>query len=177
MGKRALFFLTMLGLSGCSGPVETRILSSGQGINASISIADTTPAAAAAPLHAKAQELAIAGLQQRVGLSPGAASHQLTVTLSERPAAIALRAGAQQAARVIAAAKRRKPLQNCEDREFRLSIVMTRIADGTESYRGEASEYHCKASIEESLPHLVDAALSDLRSPQGSHLLTRKGRD
>ncbi len=175
MGKRVLLFLTMLGLSGCSGPVETRILSSGQGINASISIADTAPAAA--PLHAKAQELAIAGLQKRVGLLPGASSHQLVVTLSERPAAIALRAGTQQAARVIAAAKRRKPLQNCEDREFRLSIVMTRIADGIESYRGEASEYHCKASIEESLPHLVDAALSDLRAPQGSHLLTRKGRD
>ena len=175
MGTRTVLLLAIMGLSGCSGPIETRILSAGQGIDGGISLVQTPPASP--PLNAKAHELALAGLQKHVGLSAGEPSHQLTVTLSERPAALALHAGEKQAVRVVAAAKRRKPLQNCDDREFRLTILIMRISDGAVGYRGEASEYHCKASIEESLPHLVDAALADLRSPKGPHSLMRRGRD
>jgi hypothetical protein len=54
MGTRTVLLLAILGLSGCSGPIETRILSAGQGVDGGISLVQTPPASP--PLHAKAYD-------------------------------------------------------------------------------------------------------------------------
>lgn len=100
---------------------------------------------------------------------------QLHVAFAERDAAIGVKTKSGDAVRDIAAAKRKKPLQSCADREMRLTITLTRIADGAELYRGSAAEYHCKAQAPDVVPVLVNAALGDLARPKGAYSIKRQG--
>lgn len=95
------------------------------------------------------------------------------ITLDARDASLALGSGTEK----LSVPKRRKPLQRCNDREYRFGITLTRVTDGMEIYRGRAAEYHCKMTIAEALPTLVDAALADLGQPRGSYALVRKAKD
>lgn len=95
------------------------------------------------------------------------------ITLDARDAALALASSAGN----LSAPKRRKALQSCNDREYRIGVTLTRVADGAEIYRGRAAEYHCKMTIVEALPTLVDAALADLGQPRGSYAVMRKAKD
>jgi len=175
MGKGISVIAVAALLAGCSGPIETRVQSSGAGI-------DEAPAllvddAAEPPLTAKARAMVVAELEKQLGASGSQATHRLTVTLSDRPAALSLLAGDKASTRIIAAAKADKPLQSCADREYRLVVLLTRIADGSESYRGEAASYQCKATLEERLPYLVAAATADLRTPKGRYSIRQAGRE
>lgn len=162
-------------LAGCSGPIETRIHSAGDGVTGPITVlADET---ALSPAAVEAQRRVQSAISARVGIAPGAPTHHLSVALSERPAMFALSVGNAQGERAIAPAKTRKPFQNCADREIRVSIILTSISDGREEYRGEAAEYHCKATVEEVMPHLVDAALRNFPAANGRSVLRRSGRD
>ena len=82
------------------------------------------------------------------------------IALSDRPAEIAITAGDGRS--TVAAAKERKPLQSCADREHRISVVLFALPDGRKLYTGNAAEYHCSGTMAQSLPFLVDGALSGM---------------
>lgn len=174
MGWRFLSVsLCVLGLAACAGPIETRVVSGGEGLAVPTSILREEPpkSAIAAQAHALAsQHLAGLGYAQS-----DSGALQLHIGFAERDAAISVKAKSGETARDIAAAKARKPLQSCADREMRLTLTLTRIADGAELYRGSAAEHHCKAQAAEVVPHLVQAALGDLARPKGAYSLKRQG--
>lgn len=99
----------------------------------------------------------------------------LEITVDQRDASLAL--GSNNGSESLSAAKRKKPLQSCHDTEYRLGVTLTRIADGEEIYRGRVAEYHCRMSLAEAMPVLVDAALADLGKPRGSYAVLRNAQE
>jgi hypothetical protein len=161
-------------VSACSSGVETRIDSAGM---SALNVQSFSGAAAeGAPADLKqAYTLARDALVAR-GFTPAQdGGILLQVTLDSRDASVALGTSAGQAN--LSAAKRRKPLQSCADKEFRLGLTMTRIGDGTEIYRSRVAEYHCKMPLADALPFMVKTALADLGTPRGSYLVRRNGVD
>lgn len=171
-GKFAL--IALVTLSACAGPIETRVVSTGQGAPANTILAEAAPAGT---IQALAYQQALEQLRGRgFGLSDTGAL-QLHVAFSERDASISVKAGDGKATNDLSPAKKRKPLQSCADRDMRLTVTLTRISDGVELYRGEAAEYHCKAGVDEVLPPLVSAALRDIGQPRGGYVVNRAGQD
>jgi hypothetical protein len=161
-------------VSACSSGVETRIDTAG--LNALNVQFFKDEAAEDAPADLKqAYNLARDALISR-GFTPAQnGGLLLQVTLDSRDASFALGTSAGQAN--LSAAKRRKPLQSCADKEFRLGLTMTRIDDGTEIYRSRVAEYHCKMPLADALPFMVKTALADLGQPRGSYLVRRNAVD
>lgn len=168
-----LIVLTLLA-SGCGQTIETRVTSMGAPSATPavfmISTTEETPADVRRAYPIVAKRMATKGYS----LAKEAPLH-VQVTVDARNAALAL--GNKEGVSALSSAKARKPFQNCEDREYRVGITLTRVADGTELFRGRAAEYHCKMTLADALPALVDAALSDLGAPRGSYIITRKGID
>ncbi len=127
--------------------------------------------------YGEVRNLLIAALAQRGFSRSEAAGVMLEIALSDRPAELALTRGEGEETSVIAPSKERKPLQSCDDREYRLSIRFTRISDGAHLYLGEAAEYHCRASLSEALPAMVNAIVSDMDGPRGTKVVERRGRE
>ncbi len=101
----------------------------------------------------------------------------LQVTLSKRPANLGLTIGEGEGAKTIATPKKNKPLQSCKDEEYRLGIRFFKISDGSSLYSGDAAEYHCKASLSEALPAMVNAIIYDMNGPRGDKIRLRRGKD
>lgn len=157
-------------VSACSSGVETRIDSAGMSALNVQSFSGSAAEDAQADLK-QAYTLARDALVAR-GFTPAQdGGLLLQVTLDSRDASLALGTSAGQAN--LSAAKRRKPLQSCEDKEFRLGLTVTRISDGTEIYRSRVAEYHCKMPLADALPFMVKTALADLGKPRGSYLVRR----
>jgi hypothetical protein len=174
MGKRGsgLLLLPIL-LAACGGPVQTRVSSTGPGVVEPKTImrdeiAPTGPARAA-------RDAVTAMLAKRGFAEAADGELQLQVALSERDAALAVSAVTPSGKRNIAPAKQKKPLQSCLDREYRISVVLTRISDGAMVYKGDAAEYHCKAKLAEVMPSLAERALADLAKPKGEYVVSRSG--
>jgi len=161
-------------VAGCSSKIETRVSSSGvQSPSAGtymISTVDETSAELRGTYKMVATSMATKGFT----IAKEAALH-LEITLDARPAALSL--GAKDGPDSISPAKKKKPLQSCEDREYRLGLTLTKVSDGSEIYRGRAAEYHCKVEMADALPKLVEAALADFGIPRGNYVLTRNGRE
>lgn len=174
--KRMLASTVLLSfaLSACAQDVQTRINSVG--------VADAPPGTFMISTTDDAPEdvrraypLVVKMLTAKgFGIAKEAPLH-LQVTVDARNATLAL--GDGQGSSAISAAKKRKPLQSCVDKEYRVGVTLTRVADGAEIYRGRAAEYHCKMSLADALPVLVGAATADLGAPRGSYVTTRKGID
>ena len=160
--------------AGCSTNVETRVTSNGLRSPVAEAYMISTVAETSPELRTAYKLVAATMAQKGFRLVKEAALH-LEITLDARPATLAL--GGKGGAGSLSPAKDKKPLQSCEDREYRLGVTLTKIRDGTEIYRGRAAEYHCKAQITEALPTLVSAALADFGSPRGSYATLRKGRE
>ena len=174
MTRRLIVPLVAILSTGCSQVVETRISSIGQPVlsAASFSLSQNMTRT---PELLSAQKLVADSLVARgYTLADNGALH-LEVTLAERTAALAL--GTATGPSSLAQAKRNKPLQNCEDREYRIGIAFTRVADGSLVYKGSAAEYHCNLPLADAIPELVKAALADLGNPRGSYAANRTGRD
>jgi hypothetical protein len=160
--------------TGCSTGVETRVSSSG----VSPLSAGSYMMASAAPLSAdlrSTRSLVSQKLLQMGFVEAAGAPTYLEVTFDVRDASLSL--GSEAGPASLSAAKKRKALQSCADREYRLGVTMTRISDGAELFKVRAAEYHCKMTAEEAMPALVDAALADLGKPRGSYVLKRAARD
>ncbi len=172
--KRWIFLSAIAGLmASCSPSVETRISSTGTAFGpAGFAIVGSSPQT---PELRYARSLVSEALVSRGFKVVDAGPLNLEVTLAVRPAALALGNGAGPDS--LAKAKRKKPLQSCEDREYRIGIALTRISDGALVYRGTAAEYHCNMPLAKALPELVEAALVDLGEPRGNYAVKRKAQD
>jgi hypothetical protein len=158
----AFIALTLL-LAACAGPIETRVNSAGVTPAMPTSfIVNPEITGPAAGVQAKVA----ATLVERGYTQSDDGQLKLHVTAADRPAALALQSGDRELAK--AAGK-----QKCAAREYRIGIVLTRIADGTDYYRASTAEFHCKLTMDEVLPILVRAALADLGAPRGSYTLNR----
>jgi hypothetical protein len=166
----------MISVSACTGPIETRVSSSGVALSGSRTIADE-PQASQSDIVRQARALTLAKLAGRGFSLVSNGDQKLDVTVSERPANLLITAGEEQDKAVLASPKPKEPLQSCVDTEFSLVVRLTKVADGTEVYRGRAAEFHCEAGLADVMPYLVDAALADMGSPKGEHIVKRRGLD
>mgnify|MGYP003628172388 CR=1 FL=1 len=165
-------------VSGCAGPIETRVqthqvIAAPEQKQFTVSPKDAVVNSGLA----LARELVAKSLGER-GYQPSPdASILVHVALSDRPADIAVDAGDKNAVQSIATAKRQKRFQSCKDQEHRLTIILFDQARGTKLYSGNAAEYHCKGTIAQSLPFLIDSALSGLdRNPTDTPLSATRTR-
>lgn len=169
-------------LVGCAGPIETRVQTQS-------SFAKQKPKSFQfATVHAPNPEMADF-VEQELGEALGAkgmveskqASVLVNYSIADRPGATEIRLGEGESARTITHAKKKKPFQSCEDREHRFVVTMTDRETGNQLYRATASEFHCKANPRQSIPYLVEAALSEFNGQSGgtvnSKVLTRRGLD
>lgn len=160
--------------AGCSNNIETRVSSSGVQSPLAQAYMISTVAETSEELRSAYKQVATTMVQNGFVLAKAAPLH-LEITLDARPADLAL--GGKDGPASLSPAKRKRPLQSCQDREYRLGVTFTNVGDGNEIYRGRAAEYHCKAEMADVLPTLVKAALADFGKPRGNYVLKRKGRE
>jgi PBP1b-binding outer membrane lipoprotein LpoB len=168
-------------MSGCSGPIATRIASEGRvPAQQEARFMLLNAPGESSSIEQRAQTMIISGLNARGwNQDNDNANYALSISLSERPATIGITAKSTDntQSKVISAPKKNKPLQSCDDVEQRLNIALVRLSDGARVFRGNAAEYHCKAGLEETLPYLVNAALSGLDNPGTNKVQEREGRE
>jgi hypothetical protein len=160
---RAFAFPLFLFLAACAGPIETRVDSAGA--------SGATPASFnidkdAAGLIAGVQAKAVKALTDKGYSLADNGELNLQTTVSDKPASLAVKTETELRSSVVDKTR-------CATREYRVAIILTKIADGSEYYRGYASEFHCKLTIEEALPSLVSAALADIGAPRGRYVVKR----
>lgn len=164
MRRLAILMIPILAMTAnCSGPIETRI----QTQAASPLPAQKQYSFPAKPeqkneTYKKARTLVAEALSAQNFTATENAPTMVHIALAERPASIAMTVGEKADVDIISLPKKRKPLQSCKDIEHRLTLKMIDTASGSVIYSGTAAEYHCKGSLEQSLPYLIDGALSDL---------------
>lgn len=175
--RHITILVAIAGLTACSGPIETRIdtampVAPASGSTYFLSV----PEGDAAPIQSRAAALLEPRLTA-VGLTrtsdPEAAKYVVSLGVADRSADFGYQSGGQ----VIAMPKKKRALQSCVDREYRVTVAIMQVSDGAESYRGSAAEYHCKASLDDILPTLVDAALSGFTGQTGPRVELRQGVD
>lgn len=165
-------------LAGCAAPVVTRIdAATPAPLPARSSFTLVSAPGELALAQGQANDMIAAGLTQRGWTQAEAGAYLLSVTLSDRPAASRLQAGddAGKPGAVIAPAADRKSVKGCAKRDHRLAIRLTERTTGEDLYSGSGAEYHCKAGLNDSLPHLVAAALDGLDGVPGPRMVERKG--
>lgn len=176
---RALALGSALLLAGCASPVVTRIDATAPArLPAQASFTLVEPPGDLSPVHSGATNRVAVELIDRGWRRAEDGDYLLSVTLSERPAAARLQAGddAGKPLAVIGPAPDRKTTKGCATRDHRLSVVLLARATGDVVYSGSGAEYHCKAGLEESMPHLVSAALAGLDGAAGPRMVEREGR-
>lgn len=174
MTRWIIISLTATLIAGCASTVETRISSIGQPALAAAAFSLSQNMNKTSELLSAQKLVSDALVARGYTIVENGALH-LEVTLAERPGALAL--GTATGPASLAQPKRKKPLQNCEDREYRIGIALTRVADGVLVYRGSAAEYHCNLPLADAISELVKAALADLGNPRGTYAVKRTGRD
>jgi len=165
-------------LAGCASPVMTRLDTAAPApLPSRASFALMPEADEAGLLPAQARDMVAAALRQRGWSQAESGSYLLAVTLADRPATIALKAGDDFGKPVgtLAPAADRSNNKGCARRDHRLTITLTERASGAVVYTGAASEFHCKAGLDETLPHLVAAAVERLDTGSGRVQIARDG--
>ena len=160
---RLLVPLLFLLVSACIGPIETRVYSRGPNGAQPVSFAVDPDVLGPA---VDAQKLVVEALAAKGYRMAEMADVTLHVTLSDRPADLSLHSGPA----VLASTSGKK---RCAKREYRLGVTLTKIADGAVIYQSHAAEFHCKQTVEQVLPKLVDAALQDIGAPRGRYTVKR----
>ncbi|MGB5485519.1 hypothetical protein [Parasphingorhabdus sp.] len=156
-------------VSACAGPVETRVQT--HQVTAAAELKQFALSANDAVENRDlvlASDLVARSLTRKGYQSSPDASILVHVALSSRPADIAIDSGVKNAVQSIATAKSQKRFQSCKDQEHRLTISLFDQARGTQLYTGSAAEYHCKGTIAQSMPFLIDSALSGLDSDESA---------
>lgn len=175
---RTLLIGGTLALAGCASPVVTRVETTiPTALPASASFALVPTPDAMAPLQAQAVDLVTGSLATRGWRADEAADVLLWVTLSDRSADAQLMAGGDfgKPAGVIGAAANRSNNKGCAKRDHRLTVTLAKRATGDLLYRGAASEYHCKAGLQQTLPELAAAALAGMDGAPGVREVERAG--
>ncbi len=164
----------------CSGPIETRIQTqTAASMPAQKQYSFTEKPEQNSEIYKTARNLVAEALSAKSFSATDQASIMVHIALANRPASIAMTTGEENDIDIIVSQKERKPLQSCEDVEHRLTVTMVDSANGSTVYSGTAAEYHCKGSLEQSLPYLIDGALSGLggdpNQPANEKIRTRTG--
>lgn len=165
-------------LAGCAAPVVTRIDAA---VPAPLPLRSSFVVVAApgdpAPAQKQAIDMIAAVLTQRGWTQAETGDHLLSVTVSDRPATSRLQAGdnAGKPLAEIGPVPDRRTGGGCAMRDHRLAVRLTNRVTGSDVYAGSAAEFHCKAGLDESLPHLVAAALDGLGGAAGQRMVDRKG--
>jgi hypothetical protein len=155
-------------LSGCVRMVETRVNTSGGGAGMPPGTYILAPAEKAlSPELVQAQQLVAERLAEKRFTSSQTGELYLQVTAASRPAELALAIAKDSKPVILSAANKKRPSSKCVNSEYRVSVTLTRIADGTLAYQGSAAETHCKIAFAQAMPALVDTALGDLHLPSG----------
>lgn len=173
---RGLVLVGALLLASCAAPVVTRIDTAMPGarpVSASFVVADVP--GDVAPVQQDATGLVVQSLAQRGWTISDSADVLLSVTLSDRPAQSQLLLGDDygKPAGVIGPAPTRSNNRGCARRDQRLTVTLAHRATGDLIYSGAASEYHCKAGLEQNLPALVAAALDGMDNAPGVRQVER----
>lgn len=175
---RAAALATVALLAGCASPVVTRIDTAAPApLPAAASFTLVEAPGDLAPLHRQANQLVSAALSQRGWSAAETGDYLLWVSLADRPATAALQAGDDtgKPVAVIGPAHNRKTEKGCARRDYRLGVRLTHRVTGEDAYSGSGAEFHCKAGLDKSLPHLVTAALAGMDGAPGSRMVERKG--
>lgn len=173
-----LTILTTALVAGCAGPIETRIATrAGTPLPDNQTYSFGSVAKQDNDLHRSARELVVSDLKSRGFRTDEDAAVLVDLTLADRPADIAITVGEGEDQTLLVDVKQRKPLQSCKDREHRLTVTIADRISGTTLYSGTAAEFHCKGTLEQSLPHLVRGAMADFGSGSGNRqfIRTRSG--
>lgn len=170
-GGIALFVIA----AGCAGPLQTRGFGAGPGVPAGARLAMIAPEEDSPPVDATTGT-ALAAALTRQGYRVGDdGAYVVDFSLAERPATMGVTPS--KAERALSAAKARKPLQSCQDRTHRFTLVILDRKTGEAAYRGDAEEHHCRATLDDSRTHLIEAVVADLKQPKGAYQLTRPGKE
>ncbi len=170
----AIAIALLVSFGACTPAVITRIESKGDAISAAITPASfaiirPTKIVQSAELDA-AQSAVVAKLTSKGFVATEPATYAVDVTLSLRPANLALAvddgAGMQS--------NNKTGNKNCFNTDYRLTVGVTRIADGALLYRSSAAETHCKDALSAIVPVLVDATMADFGAPRGAYTVQRK---
>lgn len=164
MRRLAILMIPIVAMTAsCGGPIETRIQTqAGTALPAQKQYSFTAKPEQNGGTYITARKMVADALAARDFAFADQAPILVHIALAGRPASIAMTTGEGNDVSTIADLKERKPLQSCKDVEHRLTINMVNASDGLTVYSGTAAEYHCKGSMEQSLPHLIDGALSNL---------------
>ncbi len=153
----------LLALPACAPTVETYIQSGGV-----TPLAETGRYVFASPpgnmglLHIKAKNLVADSLHLKNWTEAAQAQYAVSVGVSSLPSDLDVYENSGQGSKRVIIAKRPSKtgiLNSCEVMHHRLDVKIFRITDGQNMFSGTASEYHCKASIDDTLPFLTNAAM------------------
>jgi hypothetical protein len=172
---KALGLLTgCLLAAACSTPVETRLTSSGTGLSPAARLTVVTAETDGAVLHAETRRLFEQYLTARGSSFSEAGDYLIEFAPGQRAADVILY---QDPAKPSASpAKGRSLLSSCNDQLHRVTLVVLKRETGDVAYRGDAEERHCKATLNQTLPFLVETLVADLEKPAGTRVTTRKGQ-
>ncbi len=160
--------------AGCASPVQTRLAGNGAGVAPAARLV-VLAAEEDGPLDNAALLSAIKVRLAGLGYSVAAdGEYILDFALSARSADISVSASSDKAATT---GPKKNFLQSCKPQVHSLTLVALNRDSGDVAYRGAAEELHCRGTLAESLPHLVDALATDITRPGGIRLLSRKGRN
>jgi hypothetical protein len=165
-------------LSACTPSVITRVDSKGTVGNPAVAPgnfivirpAKTTPSAE----WNAAQDAVIATLSAKGFAASDPATYTVEITLSSRPANLALAVESEKGAEIVAPSNGKRSSKVCVNNDYRLTIGISRIADGALIYQGSAAETHCKEALLAITPVLVRSAMADFGAPKGSYSVQRK---
>jgi hypothetical protein len=165
-------------LSACTPAVITRVDNKGVADNTAIAPGNftvirptkTTPSAEWNAAH----DAVIAALSARGLNAADPAAYTVEITLSSRPANLALTVESEKGTEVIAPSNGKKAGKSCVNNDYRVAIGISRIADGALIYQGAAAETHCTETLLAITPILVKAAMADFGAPKGGYSVQRK---
>ncbi len=168
-------------LSGCVRTVETRVNTLGGA--AGMVPGDyvlAPPESTLSPELLQARQFVAEHLLANGFKSSETGTFYLQVTASSRPAILAVAKTEANKPVILSAANPKRSSSKCVNSEYQVSVILTRISDGHEAYRGTAAETHCKMTFAQVMPDLAKASLGDLHLPvgiagrQGAYVLKRK---
>lgn len=172
---RVMLGLALAGLlAGCAGQVRPRSGATGQALPPASSLAIVGIQPEDAPLAVKARAEVSAALGRRGhAVAPGGAD-RIEIGLTDRAAStgIAVIGGEE-----LSPAKRRRFLQTCKERTYRL--VLTRYGAGSDVpvTRAWAEEHHCRGAVGERIAGLAENAVAALATGTSSDFGVHPARD
>jgi hypothetical protein len=166
--------MTLATASGCTNNVSLRSGSTGMPLaeNEAMAIVGATPNDPA--MAVRAQNAVIAALGKRGHVVTPDAAARLEIGITDRLASSGISViGGQE----LSAAKRRKFLQSCEDRTYRLVLTHYGATNDVPVSRAWAEEHHCKGTLESSIDGLAEKAVAALVKGSSSEVSERRGKE